>query len=89
MTKIPLVSGFAPSQWKRCLDVMILKHSGINDLANLRTIMLFPVDCNFAFKHTGREMMKVVEQTKSLALEQYGSRIDSAVNKALTFDVLR
>jgi hypothetical protein len=94
MTKIPLVSGFAPSQWKHCLDIIILKHSGITDLANLRTIVLFPVDCNFAFKHIGREMMKVAEQTKSLAPEQYGSRkrhhaIDSAANKALTFDVLR
>jgi hypothetical protein len=42
----------------------------------------------------GREMMKVAERTKSLAPEQYGSRkrhkaIDLAVNKALTFDILR
>jgi len=42
----------------------------------------------------GREMMKVAERTKSLASEQYGSRkrhevIDLAVNKALTFDILR
>jgi hypothetical protein len=39
-------------------------------------------------------MMKVAEKTLSLAPEQYGSRkqhraIDLAVNKALTFDILR
>jgi len=94
MTRIPLVVGFAPSRWKHCLDVMILKKSGITDLSGLRTIVLFPVDCNYAFKHVGREMMKVAESTKSLAPEQYGSRkryktIDLAVNKALTFDILR
>jgi len=71
-----------------------MKKSGITDLAGLRTIVLFPVDCNYAFKHVGREMMKVAESTKSLAPEQYGSRkqhkaIDLAVNKALTFDILR
>jgi hypothetical protein len=73
---------------------MILKKSGITDLSGLRAIVLFPVDCNYAFKHVGREMMKMAESTKSLAPEQYGSRkrhkaIDLAVNKALTFDILR
>jgi len=73
---------------------MIIKKSGVTDLSGLRTIVLFPVDCNYAFKHVGREMMKVAESTKSLAPEQYGSRkrhkaIDLAVNKALTFDILR
>jgi hypothetical protein len=56
--------------------------------------VLFPVDCNYAFKHVGQEMKKVAESTKSLAPEQYESRkrhkaIDLAVNKALTFDILR
>ena len=74
MTRIALVVGFAPSCWKHCLDVMILKKSGITDLSGLRTIVLFPVDCNYAFKHVGREMMKVADSTKSLAPEQYGSR---------------
>jgi hypothetical protein len=94
LTRIPLVVGFAPNRWKCCLDVMILKKSGVTDLSSLRTIVLFPVDYNYAFKHVGREMMKVAESTKSLAPEQYGSRkrhkaIDLAVNKALTFDILR
>jgi hypothetical protein len=74
MMRIPLSKGFAPQRWKHCLDVMIKKKSGVTDLSGLCTIVLFPVDCNFAFKHVGREMMKVAEATGSLAPEQYGSR---------------
>jgi hypothetical protein len=88
LTKIPLERGFFPSRWKKCLDVMILKRSGVTDLAGLCTIVLFPVDCNFAFKHVGRAMMQVAEATNSLAPEQFGSRkghkaIDLAVSKIL------
>jgi hypothetical protein len=94
LTKIPLERGFAPSRWKHCLDVMILKKSGVTDLSGLWTIILFPVDCNYAFKHVGRTMMKTAEQANALAPEQYGIRkrhrsINLAVNKALTFDILR
>jgi len=94
LTNIPLLEGFSPSRWKNCMDVMIMKKSGVLDLSGLRTIVLFPVDCNYAFKHIGREMMKLAETGNALALEQYGSRkhhsaIDLAVNKTLTFDILR
>jgi hypothetical protein len=94
LTNIPLKSGYAPDRWKKCLDVMILKKSGNTLLNALRTIVLFPVDCNYAFKHIGREMMRLGEQSTSLAPEQYGSRnqhraIDLAVNKVLTNDLLR
>jgi hypothetical protein len=73
---------------------MLMKKSGVTDISGLRTIVLFPVDCNFAFKHVGRAMMPVAEKTKALAPEQYGSRrghkvIDLAVNKVLAFDILR
>jgi len=93
MTRLPLKYGFAPQRWKYCLDVMIMKKSGVTDLSGLRTIVLFPVDCNFAFKHVGRSMMAAAEKTGSLAPEQYGSTkrhkaIDLAVNKSLTFDIL-
>jgi hypothetical protein len=72
---------------------MILKKSGNNHLSGLRTVVLFPVDGNFAFKHVGHHMMQIAEQTNSLAPEQYGSRkkhkaIDLAINKTLTFDIL-
>jgi hypothetical protein len=94
MTRISLEIGFAPLRWKYCLDVMLMKKSGVTDLSGLRAIVFFPVDCNFAFKHVGREMMRTVEKAKALAPEQNGSQkqhkaIDLAVNKALTFDILR
>lgn len=94
MTSIPIEHGFAPARWKKCLDVMILKKAGNTELSSFRTIVLFPVDCNHAFKHIGHEMMKVAEQTHSLAPEQYGSRrnhhaSDLAINKTLTFDIFR
>jgi hypothetical protein len=53
MTRIPVTCGFAPKRWKYCLDVMIQKKSGVTDLSGLRMIVLFPVDCNYTFKHVG------------------------------------
>jgi hypothetical protein len=93
LTRIPLKFGFAPKCWKFCLNVMLMKKSGVTDISGLRTIVLFPVDCNYTFKHVSRSMMLIAEKNKSLAPEQYGSRkrhkaIDLAVNKALTFDIL-
>jgi hypothetical protein len=72
---------------------MIMKKSGITSLNGLRTVVLFLVDCNCAFKHVGRAMMQMAEMVKALAPEQYGSRklhhaIHLAVNKALTCDLM-
>jgi hypothetical protein len=52
------------------------------------------VDCNYAFKHVGRQMMHTAEVTNYLAPEQYGSHkrrraTDLAVNKTLTYDLIR
>jgi hypothetical protein len=55
----------------RCDDI---KKSDITEFSSLQTICLFPVDCNYASKHIGREMMKMAEATSSLVPEQYGSR---------------
>jgi hypothetical protein len=57
-------------------------------------VVLFSADCNYAFKHIGRQMMKIVEAANALATEQYGSRkghkaTDLAANKSLTHDILR
>jgi hypothetical protein len=76
------------------VGVMIMKRAGYMHLVGLCTIVLFPVNCNFAFKHIGRAMMQVAEQTKALAPEQYGSRkghqaISIATNKSLTNNLLR
>jgi hypothetical protein len=74
------------------MDVMTLKKSGVTLLSSLRTIVLVPPDCNYAFKHISREMMMAAEMTKCLAPEQYGSRclhrsICLTVSKSLTNNV--
>jgi len=79
---------------KRCIDIMILKKSGITSIENLCTRVLFPVDCNYVFKHIGQCMMSNAEQAKALAPEQYGSHkrhraINLVTNKALTYDLFR
>jgi len=94
MTRIPLRTGYPLKRWKKCMDVMILKKSGITSLNSLRTVCLFATDCNYAFKHIGREMMRHAECNAALAPEQYGSRkrrraTDLATNKALTYDIIR
>lgn len=93
MINIAMKSGYSPECWRYLLDVMILKKIGITHLSSLRTICLFPVDCNSSSKHIGHEMIKIAEATNSLAPEQSSSRrnhraIDLAVNKALTYDLL-
>jgi hypothetical protein len=78
---------------EKIIYIMILKQSGVTHLSGLCTIVLFPVNCNYVFKHIGRMMMFTAEKAKSLAPEQYGSRknhkaIDLAVNKVLTCDLI-
>ncbi len=94
MTRIPLSTGYSPIWWRKCIDLMILKKAGITTLSSLHTIVLFAADCNYAFKHIGRQMMKQAEAQQSLAPEQFGSckghkAIDQALNKVLTNDLPR
>jgi hypothetical protein len=92
MTRLPLLSGYAPLRWQQMIDVMILKKVHLTNLSNLCTICLFHPDCNYAFKYVGCEMMNVAEANAMLAPEKYGSRkhhqaITLAVNKVLTNDI--
>jgi hypothetical protein len=94
LVNIPLKSGCSSKHWKNFIDVMILKKSGATNWSGLCTVVLFSVDCNFAFKNVGRKMMQIAESTRSLAKDQYGSRkrhraVDLKVNKTLTYDILR
>jgi hypothetical protein len=59
LINIAFSSGYSRERWKQLLEVMFLKKSGQTQLSSLRTICLFPVDCNFAFKHVGRERMGI------------------------------
>jgi hypothetical protein len=84
---------YSPIHRKRLINVMLLKKSGGTHLGGLRTIVLFPIDYNIAFKHMGRRMVQVAEETNSLSKEQYRScrnnrAKDLSVNKALRCDLL-
>lgn len=91
---IPLLTGLAPTSWRRSIDVMIEKQPGVFLLKKLRTIMLFDCLCNHAFKWIGREMMRVAERHNLLAPEQHGSRHGrranwAALEQRLTCDLSR
>ena len=94
MTSLPLSTGYSPKRWQKCTDAMLLKKLGLYLLTKLWTIWFFQVDANYPFKYMGREMMKSAETFNQCAIEQYVSRkrhkaIDQAVNKCLTFKILR
>jgi len=93
LARIPLLSGYSLKRWQNFLDVMVMKKSGLTLLSSLSTIVLFPEDCNYIFKHIGRGMMTEAKKRNILAPEQYGSRkhhraIDLAINETLTYDLL-
>lgn len=94
LANILIKTGYSPKRWKNCLDLMILKKSGLNSLNSLQTVVLFPVDFNFMFKNLGRKIMKNAEVSKALAPEHFGSRKCQraralANNKSFTYDLMR
>ena len=73
---------------------MIEKKKGVFKVDKLRTILLYEADFNMNNKYVGRDMMYKAEAAQLLAKEQYGSRkrkaaISHALNKRLTFDIMR
>ena len=73
---------------------MIEKEDENYRVDRLCTILLYEADFNQNNKVAGREMMYNAERAQVLAPENYGSRkrltlLDHAVNKRLTFDILR
>lgn len=94
MAHIPYVTGYAPTEWKTGVNIMIYKKANLDRVDKLRTIVLKEADANFNDGKLGRDMMHHAERHNMIAKEQYGSRkghcsIDHAVNKRLTFDLLR
>jgi hypothetical protein len=90
----PYTTGCPPLRWERGVDLLIPKKKEDSRVENNRPICLFEVDCNQNHKRLGRELMKRAEAHHGIAKEQYGSRkkhasADQALNKRLTFDILR
>ena len=86
--------GFSPEKYKKVTDLQILKKENVHLLEKMRTIILFNSEFNNNNKWTSNKMLYNAEKHGILAKEQYGSRkkhdaITAALNKRLTFDILR
>ena len=91
---VPLLTGYAPTQWKKGLDSMIPKKEGEWRPGKLRLILLLDARFNHNNKLIGKAIMNYGEKHGILAPEQYGSRkdrsaIEHAINKRLTIDITR
>ena len=91
---IPYITGYSPLRWQRGVDVLIPKKAGDDRVDHLRPILLFEVDANQNNKRMGKVMMRMAEANGGISPEQYGSRkgrssAEQALNKRLTFDILR
>ena len=94
LANIPYLTGYSPTRWQNGVNTLIPKEAGNFRVGRLRTILLYEADFNFNNKILGMRMMQEAEKNKVLAREQYGSRkkktaIECALNKRLTFDILR
>jgi len=91
---IPLLTGYAPKQWRKGLDSMIPKKEGEWRPAKLRLILLLNDRFNHNNKLIGKAIMQYGEKKGILAPEQYGSMkdhsaIEHVINKRLTIDIAR
>ena len=94
MALIPLLTGYAPKNWKRGIDSMIPKKKDEWRPSKLRLILLMDARFNHNNKLIGKKMMEHGEKRGFLAREQFGSRksksaIEHALNKRLTIDIAR
>ena len=88
MASYPFQSGFSPARWRLGLDAVIPKKVDNDFIEDSRTILLFELDANLNNKILGKKLMRVAEQERTLAAEQYGSRknlaaAEQALNKVL------
>ena len=66
---ISFKGGFAPKQYCKGLDVMIMKKAQLADIGKLRTIVLFDLEANRGFKWLGAFTMKRAIASGEIALE--------------------
>ena len=94
LANIPYLTGYFPIRWQNGVNTLIPKEAGNFRVGRLRTILLYEADFNFNNKILGMRMMHEAKKIEVLARDQYGSRktktaIDCALNKRLTFDIIR
>jgi len=84
LVSLPLKHGFAPSEWKTCVDAILEKLPGRPLIEKLRVIMLFDAQFNFALKLVfGRRMIFHAEDHGVLGHANHGGRPGRQVHDAL------
>jgi len=84
--------GYLLMEWRRAINIIILKKGKGDQVQDLRTINLIEADFNFNKKLLAKDTMRCAEVNKLLSQEQYGSRkghraIDQVNNKRLLYDI--
>ena len=95
MWSMPLVHGFSPRRWQRCVDAILEKIPGKPMLEKLRIIMLYEADFNFMLKLIwGKKLVQNAEKHHSLGDCNHGSRTgrqthDALLQKSLLYEQAR
>ena len=89
-SEIPVVSGYSPSRWRDCIDLMILKKAMNFNLDKQRTLGILDTEYNQCNKILQKQAMSLALRTNQLAPEQYSRPgrdcRDHALNRKLTAD---
>ena len=84
LVSLPLKHGFAPEEWKQCVDAVLEKIPGRPIIEKLRIVMLFDAQFNFALKLIfGRRMIYHAEDNRFFGNANHGSRPGRQVQDAL------
>ena len=94
LCSIPYQTGYAPTRYKKSVNMMLLKKHNEKRADKLRTILLLEADFNHLNKKMGKDLMYHAEKHKQIAPEQFGSRkqhssVNQALVKRLYYDSLR
>ena len=93
LAEIPFRVGYSMSRWQNATNLMLLKSSGLFNVEELRTIVLYEADLNNNCKFYGQQLMSHAISNARIAKEQYSrpgrKSIDHALNRWLLFDLSR
>ena len=93
LAELPFRTGYSMKRWQQATNVMLLKSSGMYNVDELRTIVLYSADLNHNCKFFGRSLMNHTTTNARIANEQCSrpgrKSIDHALNRRLIFDISR
>ena len=94
MLRLPLKHGFAPTRWKKVLQIVISKDEGQPKVDRLRNILLLEADYNFVLKLIwGKRLMQRATRQQLLHTAQHARpknlATSASLNKKITYDIIR